>query len=224
MALILNIETATDICSVAISKDGITLSIKEESGIQSHSSKVTLFTQDVLGESNNKLQDLDAIAVSSGPGSYTGLRIGVSTAKGFCFSLNIPLIAISTLKIMTNGLKGSASLEEDSLYCPMLDARRMEVYAAVYDHTLQVVMEPCSLVMDQNHFSKMLQKQKIIFFGDGVNKCKEVLSQDSNVVIHDTIPASARNMSFLSEEKFQNKSFEDLAYYEPDYLKDVYIK
>ena len=219
MALILNLETATKVCSVAIGKDGSLLALKEYHGEYSHAEKLTVFVEEVLQEAGLKINDLDAIAVSKGPGSYTGLRIGVSTAKGFCFALDKPLIAISTLQSMAN----KPALREGrggELLCPMIDARRMEVYCAFYDINNSLVRAIAAEIIDEHSFEDVLQKHKVIFFGDGAEKCKAVLSKHPNAIFVDNIFPSATDMIALSESAFQNKQFEDVAYFEPYYLKD----
>lgn len=223
MALILNLETATTVCSVSLSKDGQLLAVKEQNGDYSHAENLTLFIEDVLKQADIKLSAVDAIAVSKGPGSYTGLRIGVSTAKGLCYSLNKPLIAISTLQHI------SLSVSEDSKYkgsdlkshfCPMLDARRMEVYCAMFDSLNNEIRPITAEIVDEHSFSDLLNNQVIYFFGDGAAKCKNVLSANKNAIFIDDIFPSAKNMISLSEQAFVNKEFEDVAYFEPFYLKD----
>jgi len=223
MALILNLETSTTVCSVSLAKDGQLLAVKEQNGDYSHAENLTLFIEDVIQQADVKLSDVDAIAVSKGPGSYTGLRIGVSTAKGLCYSLNKPLIAISTLQHI------SLSISEDpqfhvsglrSLYCPMLDARRMEVYCAMFDSLNNEIRPITAEIVDEHSFSDLLNKQVIYFFGDGAAKCKSVLSANENAIFIDDIFPSAKNMLSLSEQAFVNKEFEDVAYFEPFYLKD----
>ena len=172
MSLILGIETSTKICSVAISNGDKLLAIKEEGGEYSHSEKLTVFIQDVLKESGKKIADIDVIAVSKGPGSYTGLRIGVSVAKGLCYSLNKPLVSVDTLQAMALG----ASINgEYDLYCPMIDARRMEVYTALYDINNKVVQPVSAKIIDESSFDENLKDNQIVFFGDGAHKCEEAL-------------------------------------------------
>jgi tRNA threonylcarbamoyladenosine biosynthesis protein TsaB len=220
MALILNLETATTNCSVSIAKDGKTLAIKEhDTPNYSHSEQLHVFIQEVVKETSISLVDIDAIAVSKGPGSYTGLRIGVSAAKGLCFSLDVPLISIETLKSM-------ASQEKSTGYdfiIPLLDARRMEVYSKVFDNQLNENRETKAEIVDENAFKNYLDKGKVLLLGSGAEKCKEVLeSQNLNYAVN-AVP-SAKQMSQLSFEKFQNKDFEDVAYFEPYYLKDFILQ
>ena len=219
MALILNLETATKVCSVALGKDGSLLALKEYHGEYSHAEKLTVFVEEILKEAGLKLSDLDAIAISKGPGSYTGLRIGVSTAKGFCFALDKPLIAISTLQSMAN----KPSLKENTgnvLLCPMIDARRMEVYCAFYNMHNNLARDIAAEIIDEHSFEDILQKYKVIFLGDGAEKCKAILSQHQNAIFADNVFPSATDMITLSESAFHDKQFEDVAYFEPYYLKD----
>jgi tRNA threonylcarbamoyladenosine biosynthesis protein TsaB len=223
MALILNLETATTVCSVSLGKDGQLLAFKELNGDYSHSENLTLFIEEVLQRAHVKLADIDAIAVSKGPGSYTGLRIGVSTAKGLCYSLNKPLIAINTLQHLSSSVSKNPKsniLNSKSLFCPMLDARRMEVYCAVYDLDNKEIKATAAEIIDENSFLDLLKENTIYFFGDGAEKCKSILSPNKNVIFIDNVLPSAKNMIALSEQVFINKQFEDVAYFEPFYLKD----
>ncbi|MDG1476746.1 MAG: tRNA (adenosine(37)-N6)-threonylcarbamoyltransferase complex dimerization subunit type 1 TsaB [Vicingaceae bacterium] len=215
MSLILGIETSTKICSVAVSDGEKLLAIEEEGGAYSHSEKLTLFIQKVLDKANVQLKDLDVIAVSKGPGSYTGLRIGVSVAKGLCYALDKPIIAVDTLQAMAR----NSSLSGD-LFCPMIDARRMEVYTALYDVDNKAVTPISAKIIDENSFYEELANQKITFFGDGAEKCKEVLGQAINASFSDKGLPSAEFINQIALEKFQQKEFEDVAYFEPYYLKD----
>jgi tRNA threonylcarbamoyladenosine biosynthesis protein TsaB len=222
MALILNIETATTVCSVSLAKDGVLLSFKEQNGDYSHAENLTVFIEDVLQQANINISDIDAIAVSKGPGSYTGLRIGVSTAKGLCYSLDKPLIAVDTLKYMAiaTSQQPTTNNQQQSLYCPMLDARRMEVYCAIYDFQGNVVKATAAEIIDEHSFADILKTNKIVFFGDGSAKCKETFSENSNAIFIDDVVPSAKDMITLSEKAFSEKQFEDVAYFEPYYLKD----
>jgi len=217
MSLILGLETSTKICSVAVSDGNRLLALKEEGGEYSHSEKLTVFIQEVLKEAGLKLSEIDAIAVSKGPGSYTGLRIGVSVAKGLCYSLNKPLISVDTLQAMALGM---TQTERVDLYCPMIDARRMEVYTALYDAENKIVEPVSAKIIDENSFSKELKNQKIIFFGDGSDKCKDVLKDNSNTFFSTQGLPSAQHINQIALEKFNKKEFEDVAYFEPYYLKD----
>ena len=221
MALILNIETSTQVCSVSLSVDGFVTAIKESHTKNSHAEQLTIFAQQIITEGGYGFKDLDAIAVSKGPGSYTGLRIGVSTAKGLCYSLEKPLIAISTLKAMAAGMIQEIDNEIDNyLFCPMIDARRMEVYSALFSSENKMTRKIKAEVIDENSFLKELETNKVVFGGDGAPKCKEILGQNKNAVFLDEFFPSSKFMAQLAEQKFQNKDFEDVAYFEPFYLKD----
>lgn len=218
MAIILQIETATPVCSVALAIDGNCVSYKEVVKENSHSSLLTVMIEELLHEQNLKPSQLDAVAVSMGPGSYTGLRIGVSVAKGMCYALNIPLIAISTLKALAWGMRNSHGKSSDTLFCPMIDARRMEVYAIVVDNELEPIMHDSAIILDEQSFSDLLQKQTVVFAGDGSMKASTLIT-DPKACFIETL-ASARWMCALSETAFQEKSFADTAYFTPFYLKE----
>lgn len=221
MALILNIETSTKVCSVALGKDGKLIALKESRDENySHSENLTTYIQDVFSQVKSEFKELDAIAVSKGPGSYTGLRIGVSTAKGLCYALDKPLIGIETLKAMAQSHISHLTSHISHLFCPMLDARRMEVYCAVYDLSLNELKKTTAEIIDENSFSDLLEKNSIYFFGDGAEKCKKLLSNNPNAKFIENIFPSAKNMIHFSEEAFKKKKFEDMAYFEPFYLKD----
>lgn len=224
MAIIVGIETATTVCSVALAKDGLLLAEREERSKNSHSKVITLFIEDVFAKTNIPLHSIDAVVVSKGPGSYTGLRIGVSTAKGLCYSLDKPLIAISTLQSMalgfSNQLQNNKNDLSDVLFCPMIDARRMEVYVALFNNNGDVVQDVVAEVITVNSFEKHLKNHKVYFFGDGATKCKSLLSGHNNAIFFDDIFPSAKNMFTLAERKFSKRDFEDTAYFEPFYLKD----
>ena len=219
MAVILNIETSTKVCSVGLAIDGTTKTLKESHVANSHSELVTLYSEQVIKESGFSFADIDAIAVSMGPGSYTGLRIGVSTAKGFCLAINKPLIAIPTLKAMAAGMIELIS-DDNYLVCPMIDARRMEVYASVFDKDLQTIQKTDAIIIDSKSFDEFLKKKKVYFGGDGAAKCIEAFIHQKNAIIMDSFHPSANSMALLSEEKFRLQQFEDVAYFEPYYLKD----
>lgn len=216
MALILSIETATSVCSVALHEKGKLINSKEINSDKSHSQLLLQYIEDVLKEVDKLKTQLDAIAISEGPGSYTGLRIGLSTVKGLCYALGKPLIAINTLDAM--GLLVDS--EENRLCAPMIDARRMEVYTALYDAQHNRVLAPCPLIIDSNSFAEQLKSHKIMIYGNGAAKCKEVMTH-ANVLFCEAQP-SAKTVGVLAFEKFQRKAFEDLAYFEPNYLKEFY--
>ena len=220
MATILNIETATQVCSVALAVDGEVVALKESNTKNSHAEQITLFCEAVVKEAGIGFPDLDAVAVSKGPGSYTGLRIGVSTAKGYCFAIDKPLISIGTLEAMAAGVIENEKNPKDFLYCPMIDARRMEVYAAFFDSELNEIKKTEAVIVDENSFNELLSTHKIIFTGDGAAKCSEVLSHQKNAIFINDFNPSAAFMAKLSEQKFNNQDFEDVAYFEPFYLKD----
>ena len=216
MALILGIETSTKNCSVALFKDGIVLAEKEHiSDGYTHAEQLTLFIQDVFDSANITLNKVEAIALSMGPGSYTGLRIGTSTAKGLCYALDIPFISISTLKAMAFTM---AKSKNSGIYCPMIDARRMEVFSALYDVNNKQVRDVQADVVDENTYIEFLENE-IIFFGDGSLKCQEIINHKNAKFILGINP-SAKNLGILAKAKFENKDFEDVAYFEPYYLKD----
>jgi tRNA threonylcarbamoyladenosine biosynthesis protein TsaB len=220
MATILNIETSTSVCSVALAKDGEVIQIEESFVQNAHAERITLFSESVVNQSGITFQELDAIAVSKGPGSYTGLRIGVSTAKGFCYALDKPLIAIATLEALAAGMIAKTGESGSSLFCPMIDARRMEVYASLYEKDLEIVKETEALIIDENSFSEYLSKRKVVFAGDGASKCKDLLGSHPNGVFLDNVLPSAAYMAELSEQRYKAEAFEDVAYFEPFYLKD----
>ena len=219
MALILQIETSTSSCSVALSEDGEVVSFKEVNERNAHASSLTVFMEDVLKEAGKTSSDLSAVAVSMGPGSYTGLRIGVSAAKGLCYALDIPLIAVNTLKCMANGVL-PGYLETEVLLCPMIDARRMEVYTAVFNKQLDELESVEAKIIDNDSFQDLLSSHKLVFFGDGAFKCRTVLEHNKNALFVDSFINSARHMSALVYEKYVRRQFEDIAYFEPYYLKD----
>lgn len=216
MALILSIESATKNCSVTLAKDGEVLAIRElwEEKF-SHAEKMHSFVLEVMSSTDYELSDLEAVAVSKGPGSYTGLRIGVSTAKGLCYALDRPLISVPTLE----SLSRQVNCTEDSMIVPLLDARRMEVYSAVFDHDHKQVRETRAEVIGPESFSEYLERGKVCFLGDGARKTREVI-QHPNAVFTDLRYPSSREMATLAETRFQRQEFEDLAYFEPYYLKD----
>lgn len=220
MALILNLETATEVCSVALAQNGKLISVRETASGFTHSENITVFIDEVVNEAGVSLNNLDAVAVSKGPGSYTGLRIGVSTAKGLCFALNKPLIAVNTLLSLANNfLTTNQKLQTTNLLCPMLDARRMEVYCAVYDMHLNEVQPTAAVIIDEHSFENILKSDHVYFFGNGAMKCKSVL-QHPNAIFIDKVYSSAASMISLSEKLFSEETFEDAAYFEPFYLKD----
>lgn len=222
MANILNLETATQVCSVVLAKDGKLLSKRELNEKNVHAEVLTTFIEEVMADAGLKLNDLDAVAVSKGPGSYTGLRIGVSTAKGLCYSLDKPLISVGTLASLTHyaAQKLLHSITPNHLLCPMIDARRMEVYSALFNSELQRQSEVAPLLLDEESFKDLDEDQKLILFGDGSDKTKALFENRPQIEIHEDILCSAEGMMKISEEKFNRQDFEDLAYFEPYYLKE----
>lgn len=223
MPLILNIETATNVCSVSIANGRETIAIRESREKNIHAAKVTVFAADVCREASIGMNQLDAIAVSKGPGSYTGLRIGVSTAKGFCYALDIPLISVPTLQSMA--LQASRIIKPDPrvkvkvLYCPMIDARRMEVYTALYDTANKEISVVEAMIIDEASFEKERAGNQLYYFGDGAEKCKDMLANSGMNYIEGVFNTSG-SMAAISAEKFKKQDFENLAYFEPYYLKD----
>jgi tRNA threonylcarbamoyladenosine biosynthesis protein TsaB len=220
MSLILQIETATTVCSVALSENGSILSYKEIQQRNVHAEVITLFIDEVLKTAGKQYHELSAVAVSCGPGSYTGLRIGISVTKGLCYSLDIPFIAIETLEAMADGVIAENTFDDEVLLCPMIDARRMEVFTAVFDGKGNRIQPTSAEIIDENSFADLLKANKIIFFGDGAAKCSEVLGVNLNAQIITEFQNSARYLTKKATEKFQAKDFEDTAYFEPYYLKD----
>tara|TARA_R110002126_G_scaffold77796_3_gene194046 strand:- start:117651 stop:118337 length:687 start_codon:yes stop_codon:yes gene_type:complete len=218
LSIILNIETATKNCSVSIAENGKILAIKElNNGNYSHAEVLHPFIVDILKESNLATKNIDAVAVSKGPGSYTGLRIGVSATKGLCFAFDKPLISIDTL----TSLSYAISIDK-GIIIPMIDARRMEVYAAVFNQNHLQIREIKAEIIDENSFSEYLNDNKVYFLGDGSAKCKEIISHKNAVFVDEKFP-SAKEMALLSYEKYKKSDIENVAYFEPFYLKDFVV-
>ncbi|GGD19322.1 tRNA (adenosine(37)-N6)-threonylcarbamoyltransferase complex dimerization subunit type 1 TsaB [Hyunsoonleella pacifica] len=215
MSIILSLETATTNCSVALSKHGQTIALKEDArNGYSHAEKLHVFINEVLKEANVKRSDIDAVAVSKGPGSYTGLRIGVSAAKGLCFALDKPLISLPTLEVLAQ----QVSIEE-GVIIPMLDARRMEVYSAIFDAKYNQTRDTQAQILDESSFSEFLKQGNVYFIGSGVEKTKEIIEYPNAVFIENKLP-SANEMGALAYDKHKISDTEDVAYFEPYYLKD----
>lgn len=223
MALILSIETSTSVCSVALAKDGSLLSFRELDSKNSHAEVLNGYIEEVLAESKTTLADLNALAVSEGPGSYTGLRIGVSTAKGLCYSLDIPLINVSTLRSLafhtSQNIDNKLLAENNLLFCPMIDARRMEAYTAHFNAQNKGIRKVEAEVIDENTYLELLEKHTFVFSGDGAGKYQKIYGNHPNAHFYPDILLSAKGMITLAEEKFNAKDFADLAYFEPFYLK-----
>ena len=216
MSLILNIDTAVDVASICLAKDGKVLSIAKNESQKDHASWLHISIKEIFEKNNFELGSVDAIAVTGGPGSYTGLRIGMATAKGICFALNKPLISLNTLLVMANAAKD----ENADLLCPMIDARRMEVFTAIYTKGLEVVKDPVAITLNENSFAEYFTNNSICFFGNGSKKFNAI--EKSSQAFFSDIKSDASSMISLSEKSFTEKTFADLAYAEPLYLKEFY--
>jgi len=216
---ILNIETSTKVCGVSLSKNGRLIDHNESNEGNSHAANLAPFIDELIKRNKLGYKDLSAIAISKGPGSYTGLRIGTSTAKGLCYSLDIPLIAINTLHSMAAHAKNLYAADFKGIFRPMIDARRMEVYSQAFSNQLDVISDVEAIVIDENSFKEEKEKQEVLFFGDGAEKCMETIKH-KNAIYFDQAEASSLGMVKLSYEAFNNKQFEDVAYFEPFYLKE----
>lgn len=219
--IILNIETSTNVCSIAISENGNCIFTKSDTDGMNHAALLSVFIAEGMEVLKSQAKKLDAVAVSSGPGSYTGLRIGVSTAKGLCYGLDIPLIAVSTLEVLAVKALNHADKNENTLFCPMIDARRMEVYAAFYNANGEIQREIQADIIDENSYSEILENHQVYFFGNGAEKCKTTLTHPNARFIDNLVPL-AENMISLAEKRLAEKRFEDVAYFEPFYLKEFY--
>ncbi len=219
MANILNIETSTAVCSVALGADGQVLEHHENYDGQTHATLLSAYIQDVMRYVRAREMKLDAVAVSIGPGSYTGLRIGLSEAKGLAYGLDIPLIAVNTLQLLTVSTMFNHVIDDDVLYAPMIDARRMEVYTAVYNAALQAIVKPQPLILDCDSFSSVLAGNKVVFMGDGSDKARQVIKH-RNAQFVDRVKPVALDMIALSERAFRQQDFADVAYSTPFYLKE----
>ena len=254
--MILCLETSTAVCSVALVKDGKVIALRESLDGQNHAEKITVFIDEVMKEANVSYRDLDAVATSMGPGSYTGLRIGVSTAKGLCYAMEKPLIAVDTLAAMAHGFndykttrlqdykevaetqrhrdaefKAQSSefktqssefkaQSSESILCPMIDARRMEVYSAFFNEQLERISETNAIIIDENSFMEMKQNDHLYLFGDGADKLASLFENDENITVVERFHCSAAYMAELADKAFKNKDFVDTAYFEPFYLKN----
>ena len=219
---LLSIETATSVCSVAVHRDGHCEGHTDLEDGMAHSRELGSITEKLLHQLHLNTRDLDAVIVSKGPGSYTGLRIGVSFANAICYAQEIPLIGINTLEILA-----SAAISErpgDHYYCPMIDARRMEVYRAIYDQDLKEIETTSPLIVEGNSFDYLKGDKKIVLFGNGMEKCKDVLGEDDSFIYLDNVKLSARFSGTIGKRKYDRGEFEDLAYFEPFYLKSFQAK
>jgi tRNA threonylcarbamoyladenosine biosynthesis protein TsaB len=232
--MILCLETSTAVCSVALVENGNVVALRESLDGQNHAEKITLFIDEVMKEAGIAYKDLDAVATSMGPGSYTGLRIGVSTAKGLCYAMEKPLIAIDTLAAMACGFLSQQSTvnsqqiessefkaqSSESILCPMIDARRMEVYTAFFNEKLERTSETEALVIDENSFMELKQNNHLYLFGDGADKLAALFENDENITVVEKFHCSAAYMAKLADDAFTNKQFVNTAYFEPFYLKN----
>ena len=221
MSIILSIETGTEVCSVSLSNNSQIIDIRESAEPQAHARQLAVFIDEILKKNKLTTKDLSAVAVSEGPGSYTGLRIGVSTAKGICFGSGIPMIAIGSLEALTQGAINQVGGNTDFLFCPMIDARRMEVYTALYhgDGSAKTPVE--ALIIDENSFKDDLDASTVYFFGNGAAKCAEVINHPNAKFIE--VAHTAANMVPLAHQLFDSGKFVDVAYFEPFYLKDFVV-
>lgn len=219
MACILNIETSTDVCSVAVSENGTCIFKEEDHSGPNHAVKLGVFVDEALSFTDNHAIPFDAVAVSSGPGSYTGLRIGTSMAKGVCYARDLKLLAVPTLEVLCVPVLLRHELPDDALLCPMIDARRMEVYAAVFDRALRPVRTTMADVVNQTTYKEFLDEHPVYFFGNGAAKCMEAIAHPNAHLIEGIEPL-AKNMFPLAEKRFLREEFEDVAYFVPNYLKD----
>ncbi len=219
MANILNIETSTSVCSVALGSDGQIVDHHENYDGLTHATLLSQFIKDALDTAARRELKLDAISVSIGPGSYTGLRIGLSQAKGLAFGLDLPLIGVNTLQLLTVTAMFKEFFEDDVLYVPMIDARRMEVYTAVYNSALKAVVEPCPMILDENAFADLLETHRLVLIGNGSDKAQSVIKHGNAQFMPDIKPVAV-DMLALSEKAFREQHFIDVAYSTPLYLKD----
>ncbi|MDD4144031.1 MAG: tRNA (adenosine(37)-N6)-threonylcarbamoyltransferase complex dimerization subunit type 1 TsaB [Prolixibacteraceae bacterium] len=226
MPIILNIETSSEVCSVAIARNGKLLMEKESLEGLSHSKLLSVFVSDIFKDTGIDMMSIDAVAVSKGPGSYTGLRIGVSLAKGLCYALDKPLIAVGSLDSLADHAAENSdqytddiSIEGDLLYCPMIDARRMEVYTSLYNQKGEKLEAVSAKIINNSSFKDYLDRYPVLFFGNGSVKCQSLITHP-NALFRGPLKTSARYMLNLAEEKFKLNEFEDVAYFEPFYLKD----
>ncbi len=223
MSCILSIETSTDVCSVAMSENGQCIFKKEDHSGPNHAVSLGVFVDEALSFTDNHAIPLGAVAVSQGPGSYTGLRIGVSMAKGICYGRDVPLLAVPTLEVMAVPVLLNHEIEEDALLCPMIDARRMEVYSAIYDRALKPQRETRADIVDSDTYREFLDRHPVYFFGNGAAKCMETINHPNAHLIKGIEPL-AKYMFPLAERRWVQKEYEDVAYFVPFYLKDFVAK
>lgn len=223
MACILNIETSTDVCSVAVSQDGACIFHKEDHSGPNHAVSLGVYVDEALSFTDNHAIPFDAVAVSCGPGSYTGLRIGVSMAKGICYARDLKLLAVPTLELLCVPVLLCELVDENALLCPMIDARRMEVYAGIYDRALRPVREVRADIVDSETYKEYLDERPVYFFGNGAAKCMEAINHPNAHLIKGIEPLG-KYMFPLAERKFLREEYEDVAYFVPFYLKDFVAK
>lgn len=219
---ILLIDTSTPVCSVALSRDGVSIAEAVADGVNVHASHLTTLIDGLMGTQGLEYSDLSAVAIAKGPGSYTGLRIGVSTAKGLCFAADLPLIAIDSLRMLAEGFQQTPifQLSSEVLLCPMIDARRMEVYQAIYDADLNLILPTTASVIDQHFFDDLITDQEIYLFGSGADKFEQLFDGHPQIHVVPGIKASASAVSHLAYQAYGRQDFVDAAYFEPFYLKD----
>lgn len=215
--MILCIETSTDVCSVALVQDGATTAHTERIGTNAHASTLTPLINKLMTDAGVTMSQLDAVAVSSGPGSYTGLRIGVSTAKGICYALNKPLIAVNSLHIIAEGIFKACS--EARIAVPMIDARRMEVYTEIMNREGEIISDVEAKIIDKDSFANILSDKELYFGGNGSEKCSQVINNSNAKFVPNILPL-AGNMAHIAQYKFDTQQFESVAYFEPFYLKE----
>ncbi len=223
--ILLHIETSTQVCSIALSENDKCIALKEDSQKNMHAASITLFIQDALNQTNISLKNVDAICVSQGPGSYTGLRIGVSTAKGICFALDKPLIGVNSLLAMTNGFlkEYGNKIKENTFLIPMIDARRMEVFCSVYSREMELIESAGPKIIDETSFQELVKKHSLCFFGDGAEKCEPLFQANLSVQIIKHFYPSAKYLIEPALQAYKENKFENLAYFEPSYLKEFYF-
>jgi tRNA threonylcarbamoyladenosine biosynthesis protein TsaB len=220
--MLLHLETATAVCSAALSHNGVVIANRESAEPRAHAAMLTVFIDELLTEAGITAYDVDAVSLSVGPGSYTGLRIASSVAKGFCYAANKPLIALNTLQLMASGFLQDNAIEGGFLICPMIDARRDEVFSAIYNSKLDVVQPPAPELLTIDSYAERLTQQPVYFIGDGAVKFNALLGNKPNANFDLGFYLKAQHQAVLATQKFENKDFVNVAYFEPDYLKEFY--
>jgi tRNA threonylcarbamoyladenosine biosynthesis protein TsaB len=223
MALILSIDTSIDTADVSLARNGVLLASETNTEPKNHGSFLQLAIKRILSSTNTNINTLDAIAVANGPGSYTGLRVGLSSAKGLCFTLNRPLITISTLEILARTTRQQFMLNNNYLFCPMIDARRMEVFTAMYNYNMDQVLPTQAMILDENSFAQQLDEKVIVFSGNGSHKLKNIINHPNALFANLETPNKIAATIAISEAKYLIKNFDNLAYSEPYYVKDVFF-